>query len=240
MSSGIYAYVDKKTKEIVYIGKDSYIDKNKRKNAHNKKSNYNAQKINKVLQNNPNRYQYIILKEGNISQNMLNILEISFIQKYNPKFNFTKGGDGIKGFKHSEETKNKISNSHKGKKLSLKHKEKISKSKKGQKIKRKNPVKGKAHPMFGKTHSKESIKKMSLSKKGKKLSNQTKIKISKKNNSTGYFRVTKVIDKTCKKNFRYVYQYYENKKHKKISSVDIKKLEKKVKEKGLIWKKITN
>ena len=31
MIQGIYCYIDKKTKEVVYIGKDSNIDKKRRK-----------------------------------------------------------------------------------------------------------------------------------------------------------------------------------------------------------------
>ena len=168
---------------------------------------------------------------------MLKALEIIYIRRYNPKFNFTIGGNGVLGFKHSEETKKKISESKKGKN----------------------------HLMFGKHHSEESIKKMSKAKKGKKLSEETKKKLSKANkeknnpmfgkhhseesmekiskakNSSGYYRVYKHKNKNSKQGFYWEYRWYDKGgKRKKLSSVSIEKLEKKVKEKGLIWKKITN
>ena len=34
MSCGIYCYIDKKTNNIIYIGKDSYIDKQIRNKDH--------------------------------------------------------------------------------------------------------------------------------------------------------------------------------------------------------------
>lgn len=89
-----------------------------------------------------------------------------------------------------------------------------------------------------KTVSKETKKKISESKIGKPRSEETKKKISKTMNTTGYFRVTKHKCKTCKQGFRWIYQYYENGKKKAIFSIDIEKLEKKVKAKGLEWREI--
>jgi len=69
-----------------------------------------------------------------------------------------------------------------------------------------------------------------------KRTEKSKQKQSKKQNKTGYFRVYKVKAIRYKQGFIYVYQYYdENKKRKSISSVNIKKLEQKVKEKDLKW-----
>lgn len=223
MTQGIYCYIDKKNNCIVYIGKDSYIDKNKRYKAHLMKSQKNNQLFNRVLQNNPKRYIYKILEEGNISQKILNALEMSFIQKYNPKFNFTKGGDGSLGYKFSKESKMKMSKNagrwNKGKKLSDSHKRKISESHKGL------------------THTEETKNKLRIINEGKITPQDVREKMSKSRNSSGYYRVHKNIDKTCKQGFIWRYTYRENGKLKKITSVDIKKLEKKVKEKGLIWKK---
>lgn len=61
------------------------------------------------------------------------------------------------------------------------------------------------------------------------------IDISKSHNTTGYFRVSIDTHVRAKQGFTYVYRYYECGKPKKIRSVDIKKLEKKVKSKGLEW-----
>ena len=105
---GIYCYIDTKNNSIVYIGKDSYIEKKKRHYAHIAPYAYNHQQINKVLQNTPSRYKYKIIIKGIKTDKILNGFEMAFISKYNPKFNFTKGGEGLCGFKHSKETIKKL------------------------------------------------------------------------------------------------------------------------------------
>ena len=183
---GIYKYMDLKTGEIVYVGKDSHIDKHSRHKEHLSPSKYNKQQINRVLQNNPDRYEYgVIWATGDCTTLKLNKMEILFGEIYNPKFNFGKfGAGGSKG--HTEESKQKMSEAH----------------------------------------------------KGKTISDETKQKISESKNTSGYFRVTKNKDKNCKQGFKWVYQYYEDGKRKTISSVDIKKLEAKVKAKGLKWERV--
>lgn len=57
-------------------------------------------------------------------------------------------------------------------------------------------------------------------------------------NTTGYYHVSKTKEKRTKQGFTFVYTYKQNGKKKTISSVDIKKLEKEVKKRGLVWKKI--
>jgi hypothetical protein len=85
---------------------------------------------------------------------------------------------------------------------------------------------GENHHMFGKHHSDETKKQISYVQ-------------SEKNNTSGYYRVYQRKDKRCKQGFEWVYRYYDdNGKRKFINSVDIKKLEAKVKAKGLEWKKI--
>ena len=61
---GIYCYKDLQTNKIVYIGKDCQINKHRRNRQHFQKGRYNDQQINRVLQNNPDRYKYIVLKKG--------------------------------------------------------------------------------------------------------------------------------------------------------------------------------
>lgn len=120
----------------------------------------------------------------------------------NNKFltNRTFGGEGASGYKHSEESKRKNSESHKGKKQSEETKEKISEKMKGEKnpMFGKNPYAnkteeemeiirgkmseshkgkqtGKNNPFYGKHHSEESKQKMSESNKGKNsFENKTK------------------------------------------------------------------
>ena len=193
MSKGIYCYIDKKDNQIVYVGKDSYIDKNKRHKEHLAPSNYNKQQINRILQNNPDRYIYQVLWEINdCSDNHKNQMEIFYIKKYNPKFNFTEGGDGTSGFKHSEETRKKMSESKKGKKpyeITEKTRKKMSETKKGKIPWNKGKVnvyseetrKKMSESKKGKTHSLETRKKMSEAMKGKKpyeMTEKTRKKIS--------------------------------------------------------------
>lgn len=64
------------------------------------------------------------------------------------------------------------------------------------------------------------------------------IKESKAQNTTGYFRVSISKCKQCNQGFMYRYQYRENKHKKAIFSTDLKKLEEKVKSKGLEWRKL--
>ena len=72
----------------------------------------------------------------------------------------------------------------------------------------------------------------------KNVSGNTKMKISESNNTSGYYRVDKHKDKKLKQGFTWRYQYNDNGKKKEIVSVSIDKLEKKVKAKGLKWKKL--
>lgn len=109
MSLGIYCYIDKKDHRIVYVGKDSNIDKERRHRDHHKPSAYDEQVINRVLQNNPNRYTYQVLAFDVKDQETLNNLEIMHITHLKPRFNFTNGGDGTIGYKHTEEHNRKVS-----------------------------------------------------------------------------------------------------------------------------------
>lgn len=242
MKSGIYCYKDlQNNNEIVYIGKDSNIHYNKRHKDHLHPSNYNKQPFNKILQKNSNRYQYHILKSWDKTKynpKLTSILEILYIKRYKPKFNFTTGGEDLFIAKISEKTKEKISKSKTGTKLSKETRKKMSENNakywKGKhlsettkkKISEFNKTRiGELNGFYGKKHSDKTKEKMRNAKK-------------KAQNTTGYYRVTKKKDLTCKQGFIWVYQYYdENGKHKRLSSVNIDKLKEKVIKKGLEWLK---
>ena len=92
MAKGIYCYLDKENDKTVYVGKDSNIDKNKRHRQHLAPSNYNAQPINRILQNNPDRYIYQVLWEiGDCTDTHLNQMEI-FYQKLQKNTSTSTGG----------------------------------------------------------------------------------------------------------------------------------------------------
>lgn len=142
MTSGIYGYYDKEKEYVCYIGKDNNINnKNNRHNKHLHPLYYNSQPFNRVLQNNSNRYDYFVLAKGEFLNNELNDMEkqaIKIFRTYRydyPErsvFNFTKGGDGSTGYKHTDNTKKKMSKIHKDKKISQKHREILSKKNSGQ------------------------------------------------------------------------------------------------------------
>ena len=175
---GIYCYQDTlNNNEIVYIGKDSRIATNQRDRDHRNPSKYNAQQFNKILQNNPKRYKYKVLKSwlrNEYHENLSNVLEILYIRRYAPKFNFTIGGDGQlgrtpwnKGKTLSKETRKKISESgkgripwNKGKPMSEEYKRKLSEAHKG------------IYP------SEETIRKRSESLKGRVRPKEVRLKIS--------------------------------------------------------------
>ena len=106
---GIYCFKDlKNNDEIVYIGKDSNIGKNKRYYAHIAPSKYDAQPINRIVQNNPKRYKYEILKKlkrDEYHPNLLSALEMIYIRRHRPKFNYTPGGDGANFGKYHRDWK---------------------------------------------------------------------------------------------------------------------------------------
>ena len=206
---GIYCYIDRKDNKIIYIGKDSSIDIHKRHNAHFYPSNYNYQKINQVLQNNPDRYIYQVLVWDVATQDRLNALEIQYIRQLQPKFNFTNGGDGVSGLKHSEETKRKISEGNKGKIVSEATRKKIGEANKGNIPWNKNKVN---------VYSEEVRKRM-----------------SKAQSATGFYRVSKTKDEIYHQGFRWRYSGVINGQQIQISSFDLKILQEKVESKGLEW-----
>ena len=71
-------------------------------------------------------------------------------------------------------------------------------------------------------------------KKSKESCDKISKKQSKNQNTSGYFRVSK-LKTSSKQGFTWAYQYYVDGKRKNISSVDIVKLKEKVLAKGLEW-----
>lgn len=112
---GIYCYADTLHEDkIVYVGKDSHIEESRRHKEHLWNSRRHKQPINQILQKNKDRYKYKVLVKGNIKEKILNGFEQAFIHRHNPKFNFTVGGDGTKGYRFTDEQKKKLSEIHKG------------------------------------------------------------------------------------------------------------------------------
>ena len=91
--------------------------------------------------------------------------------------NCTWGGEGTSGMHHSEETKQKISESEKGKKISEETKRKMSESLKGIKFSEERNKKI-SEANKGKKSSEDKKRKISEANKGRKLSEEHKKKIS--------------------------------------------------------------
>ena len=85
---------------------------------------------------------------------MLNEREVFWINELKPKYNIKEGGNCARGYKHSEDTKNKISETKKASKRNI----------------------GSNNPFYGKSHSEETKQKIREAKLGKKISNTSKMK----------------------------------------------------------------
>lgn len=226
---GIYMFIDNETGNVVYIGKDSHIDVKERINAHYRPSAYDQQQINRVVQNNPERYSpKIYCHVDNIDD--LNRIEFDLINLYRPKFNYKHGGQGCfidRDFQYTV-AKNGFKD-----------------GKQGYVIK----------TMFRKDLI-QSVHKDYLDDICLKLNNgeltpddvrnmertvvqtlETKLKRSKATNSSGFYRIRKDFDKTCKQGFLWTYEYYdENKKHKRIKRVNLFDLKKEIMSRKMPWR----
>ena len=236
--SGIYLVTNKTTGQM-YVGQSTDIHRRFREHRRADKLGH-SHIDNAINKHGAENFSFEIIMTIENDTEKLNDAErewIAILNTYEDDFhyNLTPGGDFCP--MKIPEIAAKVSEAHKGKIHTEEAKAKISKS-----------VSGKNHPMYGKKHTQESREKMSEALSGenhpnygKKFSEDRRKKISKAQNTTGYYRVYKQKRTDYKKGFRYVYQYYDDdKKRHEISSVDIKKLEKKIKDKGLLWLKFDN
>ena len=160
MTCGIYM-IQNIVNSKIYIGQAVDIERRWGEHKCELRSNHH---INKHLQNAWNKYgdsnfEFTVICECDESQ--LNTKEIDYIAKlktYDPDFGYNKTYGG-EGGRHTEETRKKISESHKGLTHSEESKRKISEANKGR------------------TPTEETRKKLSESSKGKILSSETKEKI---------------------------------------------------------------
>lgn len=226
MTIGIYV-IKNKINNKMYIGQSIHIESRWKEhinhlNSHNHNNKHLNCSWNKYHQNN---FDFIIIAKCKTSE--LDFLERLFIKLYkttNPKYGYNKtnGGKDINGENNPNYERD---------------------------------CSGKNNSFYGKKHSQKSKKLMRDAKLGKKLTKQHKKSISdsltnrirsdeecraisKGQNSTGYYRVSKKKAKSTKQGYSYSYSWRENGKRRFISSVSLKKLEQKVKERNLPWEKI--
>ena len=235
---GIYCIVNRSTSQM-YIGQS--IDINKRFKEHIKGKHLHCSYIDKAIaKHGSDSFDFKILEECEEAE--LNTKEKEYISKYdtfnNPNhYNLTSGGE-IAPSKIPAIAK-KISQSQIGKVVSEETRKKQSIAKLGNN----NPK-----YWLGKTRSEETKAKIAIAKTGennymygKNHSLETKQKmsesISKKTNTSGYYRVYKQKG-DFKQGFRWVYRCKVNGQNICYNSVDLKKLEKKVKENGFPFFKL--
>ena len=198
MSVKIYYLCDPITKDIRYVGKTT-MSLIKRLNSHfhslNKKS-HKSSWIKSLLKLGIKHEIHLIDEVG---EDMWQFWEIHYISLFRSwGFNLTNkttGGEGIpKNYKFSQETRDRMSASHKDKKFSEEHKKNIRESNIGnanfkghshsseskEKIKNNNLGKNKGKIPWNKgkkgIYSKESLEKMSTSRIGKDPWNKGKVK----------------------------------------------------------------
>ena len=110
-----------------------------------------------------NNFQHIVLF-NNLTEDEAKLLEQCYIALYdttdkNKGYNITDGGEGVRGYKHTEEWKQKMSKARSGannpwygKHLSKEHREKISMNH--------ADMSGKNNPFYNRTHTEETRQKM--------------------------------------------------------------------------------
>jgi len=124
----VYSHINKENNEIFYIGIGSTVNENEYKRSNTKFHRNNFWK------NYTNKYSYKVeILYENINKKSAIDFEIFLIKLYGRRdlnegtlVNLTDGGEGIKRYKHTKETKNKMSKSHLGKVMSKKTKQKLS------------------------------------------------------------------------------------------------------------------
>ena len=226
---GIYMFIDKKTGDVVYIGKDSHIDVKERIGAHYRPSAYDAQQFNRVLQNNLDRYEPKVYCHVD-SFDEMNQLEFDLINLYRPKFNYKHGGQGKYINRDFKYTVAKNGTNPRGKQRyvikSMFRKELV------QSIDRDYLV-----DICDKLNNGDlTPEEVQSTRRTIIPSLESNLKTSNATNSTGFFRVRKSKDNTCKQGFLWTYEYYnEDKKHKTINRVDFFKLKAEVHKRKMPW-----
>jgi group I intron endonuclease len=132
----------------IYIGFDSNWPKRKNKHLYDYKNpnskNYNCHFYRAIRKFGIDNFEWDIVYQSTNKEHCLSIMEPHFIKEYKSfvnGYNMTEGGEGTfgktswLGKTHSDETKNKISQSLKGKIRNQEHSLNISKSTKGKKRK---------------------------------------------------------------------------------------------------------
>ena len=143
----------------------------------------------KDYQNNPDKYEYSVI-EYDVPEDKLDereIFWISFFDSYHNGYNLTEGGNATRGYRHSDEWRQKMSGKNHpfyGRHHSEESKQKMSVKKKGEN----NPFYGRHHseetlikfrgennPFYGRHHSEETKQKISIKNSNPSLETRKKM-----------------------------------------------------------------
>ena len=111
----VYKHINKINGKV-YIGQTALNVERRWRNGKGYKTGVFKKAIEKYGWDN---FEHIIVRDK-LSKEEANLLEVSLIRKYKELgicYNITDGGEGACGYKHTEESKKKISNRSKGKKI---------------------------------------------------------------------------------------------------------------------------
>lgn len=111
----VYKHVNKVNGKV-YIGQTSFNVERRWRNGKGYKTGVFRKAIDKYGWDN---FEHVIIKEG-LTKEEANLLEISLIKEYKKlglSYNITDGGEGAPGYRHSEETRQKMSIKGKGRKM---------------------------------------------------------------------------------------------------------------------------
>ncbi|HPQ80063.1 MAG TPA: NUMOD3 domain-containing DNA-binding protein [Candidatus Dojkabacteria bacterium] len=168
----------------VYIGQTENFNrriKEHKNNSFNENSvNYTSYFHNAIRKYGSTAFTFNIIWSG--STTLLNDMEIKYINNYNSLashntgYNLTIGGEGVKGYKHTEARKEKISRKMSGRSVSVETRKKISESLKG---KKKSDVHktNLSNVRKGYKHTNDAKQNISDGHKGLKKSEETRKKI---------------------------------------------------------------
>ena len=181
---GIYM-IQNLVNQKVYIGQSVDIYSRWDEHICALRGGYHANKHLQRSWNKHKEYNFEFSIVEKCDENKLDEKEIYWITEndsYYNGYNQTKGGGGVRGFKHSDETKQKISNSLKGENAPWygKTRSEETKAKIGEASKERwaDPEN---HPMYGKHHTEEAKQKISIANTGRKHTEEEKEKLRQAN-----------------------------------------------------------
>ena len=151
-------------------------------------------------------------------------MEIQYIRQLKPKFNFTDGGGGVAGFRHSNMTKEYLSMKAKArwKNPNSKYNTEEYKEKMRQ-------------VSTGRTHSEKTRKKLRDIQKDRPKTESHKKNLSKSKTKTGFLGVYIMDCPSCNQGYRWGYDCINDGNRIVMSSTDLLKLKDKVQAQNLRW-----